>query len=472
MPTLVTILLAGGVGSRLWPLSREFYPKQLLHLTGQDSLLQQAARRALEAASPSHVVTVTAEAHFFTVLDQLREVDPRLCDHLLAEPTSRGTAAAATLAALYAREHFEDPILWIAPADPVIGDANALDLAVELAARAAAWGDIVALGLPDARPHWGLDAIHLGPPRGVMRPVTGYEAGADPAALRGASQAGEVAWNSGMVVASAARLLEVLEASAPDVLASVRAAWSVREQGRVPLRVPRASWAEVPARSLGEVLLEDWQGALVLGVDPGWSDVGTWMGLWESEPKDADGNAVLGDVLLERSRNCLVRSDGRLVACAGVQDLAIVETADAILVAHREEAASVTAIVRRLREAHRSEATNHLKDLRPWGSFSILLEGPRYKIKEIVVNPGASLSLQMHYHRAEHWVVIEGTARVTRDGEVLILSENQSTYIPLGTRHRLENPGRVPLRIIEVQNGTYLGEDDIVRFEDAYGRDG
>ena len=473
MATLISIVLAGGTGSRLWPVSREFYPKQLMNLVGDDSLLQRSARRAAGLVGAERVLTITSESHYFTVLDQIREVDEGLTAGLLCEPTARGTAAAAALAALSALESFEDAILWFTPADQLIAHPEVLEAGVKRAAEAAQDGAIVALGLPEARLHWGLDLIRLAPAgeEGELREVTGWDASPAPDTVAEACQHGDAVWNSGIFVARADTLLEALTHGAPDFMATIRSVWETRNADAKPVRVARGPYAELTSIGLGEVLVGQWGQVRVLPIDPGWSHVGSWMGLWESAEKDAKGNAVQGDVILEDSSGCLVRSDGRLVACAGVSDLAIIETADAVLVADKRQAGAIRTIVKRLKAAGRSEATNHLKDLRPWGSFSVLLEGPRYKIKEILVKAGASLSMQMHYHRSEHWVVIEGTAKVTRGDDTELLSENQSTYIPVGTRHRLENPGRMPLRIVEVQNGSYVGEDDIVRFEDRYGRE-
>ena len=473
MATLVPVLLAGGVGSRLWPTSREIYPKQLVDLTGEGSLLQQAARRALAAAPAGQVVTVTTESQYFLVLDQLRDLEGGLGGHVVAEPMGRNTAAAVALAALYAEARFDAPVLWIAPADHVIRDSGALAAAVSRAREAAARGKLVTFGVTPGEPDPGLGYIRRGDPlegvEGAFAVASFVEKPPREEAER-LIAGGDTLWNSGMFVFSAAAVLAEFERTAPEVLAAVRAAVAGAKADESPFRVPAEAYAAVPELPFDKAVMERSDAVAVVPVDIGWSDVGSWHRLWEVSDKDADGNVVHGDAILEATRNTLVRADRRLVACAGVADLVVVETADAVLVADRRDAAGVKAIVERLKSAGRGEATAHLSERRPWGSFSVLLDGARFKIKEITVKPGAALSLQMHRRRAEHWVVVEGTARVTRGDEVSDLKENESTFIPVGTKHRLENPGKGPLRIVEVQCGDYLGEDDIVRFDDVYGR--
>ena len=460
MAALFPVLLAGGSGSRLWPLSREFYPKQLLNLTGRDSLLQQVARRALGHAPVEQVITITSESHYFSVLDQLGEVDPHLPTHLVLEPASRDTAAAVILAALYARDLSPDALLWTLPADHVLTSPPGLGPALAQAITQAEHGWLVSLVVASTHPHWRLPILerrlHLAD--GIFSVGQGDHTSADPLFM------------TGMCVIPASLLLERLTSIAPDLLAQVTLAWQQRKGGPGPVRVPPALWKQVPALPLSQILLSRGETLAAVPLVAGWADVSSWQSLWEIAPKDPDGNVVEGDVILAESQNCLIRADGRLVACAGVKDLTVVETADAVLVAHRHELAGLLEVVRQLKSRGRPEANAHLRDRRPWGSYSVLLEGPRYKIKEIEVKPGASLSLQMHHHRSEHWVVIAGTAKVVRGEDVEFLAENQSTYIPVATRHRLENPGKIPLRIIEVQLGSYVGEDDIVRFEDTYGR--
>ncbi|MCH7932033.1 MAG: mannose-1-phosphate guanylyltransferase/mannose-6-phosphate isomerase [Proteobacteria bacterium] len=473
MAALVPVLLAGGVGARLWPTSREIYPKQLLDLTGDGSLLQQAARRALAAAPADRVVTVTTESHYFAVLDQLRDVDEGLGRHVIAEPMGRNTAAAVALAALYAEARFDAPLLWIAPADHLIQRPDALSPALARAVEAAGRGKLVTFGIVPTDPDSGYGYIRRGAALDGVDGVFAVASFVEKPALDEAERliaGGDCFWNSGMFVFSTAALLAEFERTAPDVIDAVRAAADGADPDAVPYRVPKDSYEAVPSQQIDTAVMERSDLVAVVPLEIGWSDVGSWQRLWQVCDKDADGNVAQGDVIFEASRNTLVRTDRRLVACAGVEDLVVVETADAVLVAGRGDDAGVRAIVERLKAAGRGEATAHLTERRPWGSFSVLLEGPRFKIKEITVKPGASLSLQMHHHRSEHWVVIEGTARVTCGDEVRLLSEDESTFIPIGARHRLENPGKVTLRIVEVQCGAYLGEDDIVRFDDAYGR--
>ena len=476
MTTLVPVLLAGGVGSRLWPISREIYPKQLLDLTGEGSLLQQAAGRALALAPAEAVVTVTTESQYFLVLDQLRDVAGALDRHVVAEPMGRNTAAAVALAALYAAERFDDPVLWIAPADHVIRDGDAIAAAVALARDAAARDRLVTFGITpgDADPGYGylrrgaaIDGIDgvFGVARFVEKPPR--------AEAERMLAAGDWLWNSGMFVFRAEALLAELARAAPEIDAAVRAAAvaGARDEGS-PYRVPAEVYGRIPSASIDKAVMEKSDRVAVVPVDLGWSDVGSWQRLWEVCDKDADGNVVRGDALLTDTRDTLVRADRRLVACAGLRDLVVVETADAVLVAARDDAAGVKTLVERLKAAGRPEAGAHPTERRPWGSFAVLLEGARFKIKEITVKPGETLSLQMHHHRSEHWVVIEGAARVTCGDETRLIGENETAYLPTGARHRLENPGEAPLRIVEVQCGAYVGEDDIVRFEDVYGREG
>jgi mannose-1-phosphate guanylyltransferase/mannose-6-phosphate isomerase len=473
MTTLVPVLLAGGVGTRLWPTSREIYPKQLLDLTGEGSLLELAARRALAVAPAGQIVTVTTEAQYFPVLDQLGDVDAGLADHVIAEPGGRNTAAAVALAALYAQARFDDPVLWVAPADHAIRHPERLSEAVATARIAAERGRLVTFGITPTGPDSGFGYVRAGAPLegiGGAHEVAGFVEKPPEAEAARLIAGGGCYWNSGMFVFTASAILDELGRAAPEVLDGVRAAMAGADIETTPYRVPAEAYGKVPSVAIDKAVMERSDALAVVPIDISWSDVGSWSRLWAISDKDADGNATRGDVLLENARGSVVRADGRLVACAGIEDLVVVETADAVLVADRHDTAGIKAIVERLKAAGRDEATAHLTERRPWGAFAVLLAGPRFKIKELTVNPGARLSLQMHHHRSEHWVVIEGTARITCDDDERLLSENESAYIPIGARHRLENPGKVPLKIVEVQCGAYLGEDDITRFDDAYGR--
>ncbi|MSP83571.1 MAG: mannose-1-phosphate guanylyltransferase/mannose-6-phosphate isomerase [Alphaproteobacteria bacterium] len=473
MGDLVPVLLAGGVGVRLWPASRESYPKQLLNVAGEGTLLQQAATRALGAAKADHIVTVTTETHYFQVADQLGDLDRGLVRHVIAEPTGRNTAAAVAVAAFYAAGAFDDPILWVAPADAYITEIGGLVAAVRRATAAAMDGRLVTFGMTprDASPEFGYVRAGnaLAGLEGVAA-VAGFVEKPPRAEAERLIAAGGVYWNSGMFVFRAQRFLAELARVAPDVHAAARAAFDSATPGKTPLRMSREAYAAIPSLPVDKAVMERSDSLAVVPVDLGWSDVGNWQRLWEVSAKDSEANVAQGDVILERASGNLVRAEGRLVALAGVRDLVVVETADAVLVADRGDSDGIKAIVERLKAAGRPEATAHLTERRPWGTFAVLLEGARYKIKEITMKPGARLSLQMHHHRSEHWVVIEGTAKVTCGEEVRLMGENESTFIPLGAHHRLENPGKVTLRIIEVQSGSYVGEDDIVRLEDTYGR--
>jgi mannose-1-phosphate guanylyltransferase/mannose-6-phosphate isomerase len=474
MDDLIPVLLAGGIGTRLWPTSRESYPKQLLTMAGERTLLQEAAVRARALAAPERVVTVTTEQHYFAVCDQLGDLDKGLAAHVIAEPAGRNTAAAVVLAALYAERAFGDAVLWVAAADHVIQRNEALMEAVRTAAALARQGRLVTFGIQPTEPSSEYGYIECGAALGAdgARAVARFVEKPARAAAEAMLATGRCYWNSGIFVFRTSAFLEECGRTAPDVLAAAHAAFAATDAAKKPFRPARDAYAAIPSLPIDKAVMERSDKVAVVPVDLGWSDVGTWQRLWEVSAKDEGGNAVHGDVLIEGARDNLVRADSRLVALAGVEDLVVVETADAVLVAGKDANAGIKAIVDRLRAAGRPEATSHLTERRPWGTFSVLLEGPRYKIKEIMVKPGAALSLQMHHHRSEHWIVIEGTARVTCGEDVRILSENESTYIPLGQKHRLENPGRMPLRIVEVQSGGYLGEDDIVRFQDTYGRAG
>jgi len=477
------VILSGGSGTRLWPLSREKYPKQLLPLIGEDSLLQATVRRAeglpdVELAEP---MVVCNEEYRFVIAEQLRLLGK--AGTVLLEPVGRNTAPALTLAALAAQRDAQDPVLLVMPADHVITDLAAFRQTVARATQLAAQGAVVTFGITPDAPETGYGYIETGPAFGSQgaRQIARFVEKPDLQTAQAYLAQGHFLWNSGLFVLKASVWLHALELCRPDILAACSSAW---EQGRSDaefVRVDAPTFAACPADSIDYAVMERLAGAgaygqgalppgLVLPLSAGWSDVGAWEALWKVLPKDEAGNVAQGDVLLQDSSDTLALSDGRLIACVGVRDLIVVETADAVLVAHKDRTQDVKKIVDRLKAQGRSEGQVHRKVFRPWGWYDSIDAGARFQVKRIVVKPGASLSLQMHHHRAEHWIVVSGTARVTRNTETFLLSENESTYIPLGTTHRLENPGRVPLEMIEVQSGAYLGEDDIVRFEDVYGR--
>jgi len=476
------VILSGGSGTRLWPLSREKYPKQLLPLIGDDSLLQATVRRiegisGIDLAPP---MVVCNEEYRFVVAEQLRTMDRP--GTLVLEPAGRNTAPALTLAALAASRDGADPVLLVMPADHVILDTAAFRQAVEQAAQLAADGKVVTFGITPLTPETGYGYIQTGAnwPGTAASHIARFVEKPNVATAEAYLREGNYLWNSGLFVLRASVWLQAMGVCRPDILDACRNAWELGKSDGEFVRVNKEAFVACPSESIDYAVMEQLSGAAqhdarlpsgaVIPLSAGWSDVGAWEALWQVLPKDANGNVGQGDVLLEDSRNTLALSEGRLIACVGVDGLIVVETADAILVTHKDHTQDVKKIVDRLKKAGRKEGQIHRKVFRPWGSYDGVDAGARFQVKRIIVNPGATLSLQMHHHRAEHWIVVSGTAKVTKGDETFLMSENESTYIPLGVTHRLENPGRVPLEMIEVQSGSYLGEDDIVRFEDVYGR--
>ena len=480
------VILAGGSGTRLWPLSRSLHPKQYLALgAGQDNetLFQQAVRRAARIADADIAVrppcVVANEEHRFTVVEQLRDIGIAP-DRILLEPSGRNTAPALQLAALEAaRSAGVDPILVVTPADHAIADAAAFTTALRAAVRTAAAGGIVVLGIRPDRPETGYGYIRVdageADDRGSSKVAAFVEKPARAAAERYLSEGGYY-WNGGVFVLRASAWRDALQRFRPDLAAASEAAFRTATPDAAFLRFDTAAFAAIPADSVDYAVMEPASRA-GSGIDvrmvplaAGWSDLGAWDAVWQVAARDGAGNAAYGDAVVRDSRNTLVHATSRLVGVIGLDDVTVVETADAVLVAHRSKSPEVKDLVATLAATGRSETSAHRRVHRPWGWYENLDRGGRFQVKRILVKPGASLSLQMHHHRAEHWVVVSGTAEVTNGTEVTMLSENQSTYIPLGQTHRLANPGKVPLEIIEVQSGSYLGEDDIVRFEDRYGR--
>lgn len=468
---IVPVILCGGTGTRLWPLSRESYPKQFLPLLGEQTMLQETA---LRAAGPRFAapIAVCNEAHRFLVAEQLRDVavaEPRI----LLEPSARNSAPAIAAAALLANEAEPEAVCWIMAADAAIADVPALHAALEQAAVAARQGRIVTFGMTPTTPETGFGYIESGAPLagapGVLALARFIE---KPDAARAADflASGKHLWNSGMFVATAATLLGELDRHAPEVLRATRAAMAASKRDLDFIRLDAASFATAPSISIDYAVMEKTDRAAVVPASLGWSDVGSWAALWEVKQKDAHGNVGTGDVETLDCERCYVRSEGVLTAVVGMRDTLVVTTQDAVLVMRRNHAQDVKKIVDRLRSKGRKEATEHRRMYRPWGHYEGLIMGDRFQVKKISVRPGQKLSLQKHFHRAEHWVVVNGTAIVTRDHEEILLRENESVYLPLGCVHRLANPGKIPLTLIEVQAGGYLGEDDIVRFEDTYGR--
>jgi mannose-1-phosphate guanylyltransferase/mannose-6-phosphate isomerase len=470
------VIMAGGSGTRLWPLSRAGFPKQFLSLGSDDSLFQQAVARLIGLASDDIAVSaplvVGNAEHRFLALEQLREqgVDPAA---LILEPVGRNTAPALTLAALAAREGGADPVLVVSPADQTVTDQAAFTAALQQAVRGAADGAIVILGITPSSPETAYGYIRSTPADGLQKVAQFVEKPDAATAARYLAEGGYT-WNSGMFVLRASVWLAALAQFRPDILAATQAAWSGRTPDERFIRPTHEAFLAVPSESVDYAVMEHCPGSAfdirMVPLDAGWNDLGAWDAVWQVAAKDAAGNSGVGDVMFEDSRNTLVHATGRLVATLGLDNVIVVETADAVLVASRERSQDVKKLVNRLTKDKRTEHTLHRKVHRPWGWYDSVDAGPRFQVKRIMVNPGATLSLQMHHHRAEHWIVVQGTAEVTCGDRKTILTENQSTYIPLGETHRLANPGKLPLEIIEVQSGSYLGEDDIVRFEDTYGR--
>jgi mannose-1-phosphate guanylyltransferase/mannose-6-phosphate isomerase len=484
MIQVTPVILCGGSGSRLWPLSRTGFPKQFLCLTGADSLFQQAAKRLSQLGSDSIQVAapliVTGEDHRFLASEQLREAGIQLGAALL-EPIGRNTAPALTLAALAVTEAGQDPILVVTPADQTVANTAAFTQTMQQAIAKAATGSIVILGIQPNRPETGYGYIHA-PDKGevssdaAIQPLTvqAFVEKPNQATAEGYLQEGGYYWNAGMFVLKASVWLKALEQFRPDIAQATQQAWQQRSTDAAFIRPGNAEFKAIPSESIDYAVMERCPGndfpIQMVPLDAGWNDLGAWDAVWNVLPKDAHGNAHVGDVLSTDSHNNLVHANSRLVSLVGVDNLVVIETPDAILVANRSRSQDVKHIVAQLQTTNREEHTLHRKVHRPWGWYDSIDEGGRFKVKRIQVKPKASLSLQKHHHRAEHWIVVTGTAEITNGDKVLTLTENQSTYIPLGEVHRLANPGTIPLEIIEVQSGSYLGEDDIVRFEDTYGR--
>jgi mannose-1-phosphate guanylyltransferase/mannose-6-phosphate isomerase len=470
--TIVPVILSGGSGTRLWPVSRESFPKQLWPLISSHTLLQETALRAHDPARFAPPVIVCNHEHRFLIAEQLRAAEipsPRI----LLEPVGRNSAPAIAAAALLVAETRPDAVLWLLAADHVIADTAALHENLAIAANAARTGRIVTFGMRPTTPETGYGYIAIGAP---LPDAPGAHAVAEfvekPDAARAAklSTDGRHLWNSGMFVFTARTLLEELETHAPDVLRAVRQAMADRHEDLDFIRLGEKAFAACPSISLDYAVAERTSRAAVVPADIGWSDVGSWGALWELGGKDEAGNVAVGDVFLEAARNCYVRSDGMVAAVVGLEDAVVVVTEDAVLAMHRGHAQDVKKVVDRLKAAGRHGAVAHNRTYRPWGFYESLIQGDRFQVKRIVVTPGSKLSLQKHFHRAEHWVVVVGSALVTRDNETMLIRENESIYLPLGCVHRLENPGKIPLALIEVQSGAYLGEDDIVRLNDDYNR--
>ena len=468
VPAIVPVILSGGSGSRLWPLSRECYPKQLLPLLGgAGTMLQQTAQRVAGLDGIQAPVVVCNQDHRFLVAEQLRAIsEPPAA--ILLEPVGRNTAPAVAVAALQVLEKESDALLLVMPADHRIADDEAFRHSVRTGLAAATEGKLVTFGVVPTTPETGYGYIRAGGGDGI-RAVERFVEKPDAATAKAYLDEGGYYWNSGMFLFSASSYLQELERLAPDMVAACREAHGGAQRDLDFVRL-HSAFESSPSDSVDYAVMEKTRKAVVVALDSGWSDVGSWNSLFEVGEADVDGNVLVGDVHVTDTRGSYVRSQGRLVEVLGMEDVVVVDTTDALLVTRRDRAQDIKDIVERLQEQGRPEAVKHRRVSRPWGSYEGIAEADRFQVKRIIVEPGHSLSLQMHHHRAEHWVIVRGTARVTRGDETFLVSEDQSTYIPLGTVHRLENPGRIPLELIEVQTGSYLGEDDITRLDDRYGR--
>jgi mannose-1-phosphate guanylyltransferase / mannose-6-phosphate isomerase len=465
------VILSGGAGTRLWPLSREMYPKQLLALTSQFTMLQETVTRLAGVGAVKPPIIVCNDAHRFTVAEQVRAlgIEPLA---ILLEPAGRNTAPAVALAALKAQEVDPQAIIIVAPADHVIRDPRVFQQAANVAAAQAELGKLVTFGVVAHAPETGYGYIRRDAGPGPTYPVAQF---IEKPPLEVAVQfvaSGDYFWNSGMFVFKASRYLAELGAFAPDILEASTAAYKAAKSDLDFVRIDKAAFERCRSESIDYAVMEKTHDAVVLPLDAGWSDVGSWSSLFDALPSDEEGNVLQGDVLVHDTHDCYVHSTSRLVTAVGMDDHIIVETKDAILVAPKDRVQDVKELVIQLRRSGRSESAWHREVYRPWGSYDSVDDGDRFQVKRLSLKPGGILSLQMHHHRAEHWIVVQGTARVTCGDKSFFLSENESTFVPVGATHRIENPGKVALHIIEVRSGTYLGEDDIVRFEDHYGREG
>jgi mannose-1-phosphate guanylyltransferase/mannose-6-phosphate isomerase len=480
---LQPVILSGGSGTRLWPMSREKYPKQLLSLTGGDTMLQATALR-LDGFKSDRVATtgpivVCNEEYRFLSAEQMRSAGASGA-RILLEPFGRNTAPALTLAAMLAVAGGDDALLLVMPADHVMRDLAAFHAAIEAAIAPALDGAMVTFGIVPDRPETGYGYLEVG--REIhddkaIQPLVAFVEKPPLDVARRYLEGGKHLWNSGLFMMRASVWLRALAKLAPAMSTACQAAFKANAADKDFVRIAKDAFAKCPSDSIDYAVMEKLAADPELGIpgvvvplSAGWSDVGAWDAVWATSEKDEAGNSVQGDTILEDTRGSLVISEGRLVACLGLDDMIVIETPDAVLVARKDKTQDIKRIVTRLKADSRPHADNHRKVHRPWGTYDSIDNGSRFQVKRIVVKPGASLSLQMHHHRAEHWIVVSGTAKVTRGDEIIMLSENQSTYIPLGTVHRLENPGVIDLEMIEVQSGSYLGEDDIVRLEDVYGR--
>ncbi|MFC4313359.1 mannose-1-phosphate guanylyltransferase/mannose-6-phosphate isomerase [Steroidobacter flavus] len=477
---LIPVILSGGSGTRLWPLSRELYPKQLLPLVGKGTMLQETLARVTGVEGLGAPVVVCNENHRFLVAEQILEAGIK-SRAIVLEPVGRNTAPAVAVAAMAAVADLpqnkgagseNDPLLLILPADHVIRDVTAFRAALEIGRKAASEGKLVTFGVVPNKPETGYGYIKRVNGPGPAYAIDRFVEKPDLATAKAYVESKEYFWNSGMFLFRASTVLGELRELAPKIYEACAQAVTGAKRDLDFTRLPTKEFSACPSDSFDYAVMEKTKHGVVVPLDAGWSDVGSWSALHEAIPADSDGNVALGDVLTADSRGNYLHSTSRLVAAVGLQDHVVVETKDAVLVAPKNRVQDVKELVNQLKKQGRYETSLHREVFRPWGSYDSIDNGQRFQVKRLMVKPGATLSLQLHHHRAEHWIVVSGTARITRGEEIFLLEENQSTYIPLGVKHRIENPGKIPLHIIEVQSGGYLGEDDIVRFEDRYGREG
>ncbi|GLZ85783.1 alginate biosynthesis protein AlgA [Metapseudomonas resinovorans] len=468
---MIPVILSGGSGSRLWPLSRKQYPKQFLALAGDQTLFQQTLQRlCFEGMQPA--VLVANQDHRFIVQEQLEAIGLQP-QSMLLEPFGRNTAPAVAIAAMQLVAEGRDELMLVLPADHVLRDQEAFQQALALASSAAEKGEMVLFGVPAERPETGYGYIRSqvdsALPEGISR-VAQFVEKPNEAKAREYVESGDYFWNSGMFLFRASRFLEELKQHDVDIYDTCLLALERSKRDGIAVSIDSATFACCPDNSIDYAVMEKTARACVVPLSAGWNDVGSWSSIWEVHEKDKDGNVTKGDVVVQDSHNCLVHGNGKLVSVIGLDDVVVVETKDAMMIAHKDRVQDVKKLVNKLDADGRSETQNHCAVYRPWGSYDSVDMGGRFQVKHITVKPGAQLSLQMHHHRAEHWIVVSGTAQVTCDDKVFLLTENQSTYIPIASVHRLANPGKIPLEIIEVQSGSYLGEDDIERLDDVYGR--
>lgn len=477
---LIPVILSGGSGTRLWPLSRELYPKQLLPLVGKGTMLQETLARVQGVDNVGPPIVVCNESHRFLVAEQLRAIDAEP-QAILLEPVGRNTAPAVAVAAMAAvaggpananvRAH-DDAVLLVLPADHVIHNVEAFRAAMAVGRKAAEEGKLVTFGVVPNKPETGYGYIRRAAGEGPAFPIAQFVEKPDLATATKYVESKEYFWNSGMFMFRASVVLDELRSLAPEIYQACAQAFTGAKRDLDFTRLPAKEFGACPSDSFDYAVMEKTKHGVVVPLDAGWSDVGSWSALHEAVPADSSNNVSLGDVLTEDTSGCYLQSTSRLVATVGLKDHVVVETKDAVLVAPKDRVQDVKLLVAQLKKQGRYETSLHREVFRPWGSYDSIDSGERFQVKRLIVKPGAEMSLQLHHHRAEHWIVVAGTARITRGEETFLLEENQSTYIPLGAKHRIANPGKIPLHIIEVQSGTYLGEDDIVRFEDKYGREG